>query len=159
MLTMTARREREDQPRGNASTGTLTALAECGWINRRFGYAVVEIDGQPQRLPWGRPVSLDITPGQHTFSSYLVLLDTDPRCASIANRTKTVTAEFVPGERIGMRYRPSRLFSSSYRGRIRLDTARSGQTNGPGPIPLQARPSRAVPSGRTCPLSYLAACH
>jgi hypothetical protein len=97
----------------------IVVNAHAGPINRRLGRVVVEIDHRPWPIPWGMAVEIAVDSGIHDIVAYLVLADTPWPFARkhTGARAKVVVAN---GDQRCLEYRPSRLFSGAYHGRLRL---------------------------------------
>ena len=97
----------------------IVVSGHAGPINRRLGRVVVEVDHQPWSIPWGTAVEIAVDSGTHEVIAYLVLVDTPGpfarRCTGAHARV-----EVGEGDRRQLEYRPSRLFSGAYHGRLRL---------------------------------------
>jgi hypothetical protein len=97
----------------------IAVSAHAGPINRRLGRVVVEVDRRPCSIPWETAVEIAVDSGTHEVIAYLVLVDTP---WPLARRLTAARArvEVADGDQRRLEYRPSRLFSGAYHGRLRL---------------------------------------
>lgn len=105
---------------------SIAVSAHAGPISRRLGRVVVEVDQQPWPIPWGIAAEIAVDSGTHEVIAYLVLVDTPVLLARRLTAAR-VRVEVTDGDHRRLVYRPSRLFSGAYHGRLRfLDGARGG---------------------------------
>jgi hypothetical protein len=97
----------------------IAVTARAGPISRRLGRVVVEVDHRPWSISWGKLVEIPVDTGTHEVTAYLVLVDTP---WPLARRLTAARArvEVADGDQRRLEYRPSRLFSGAYHGRLRL---------------------------------------
>src|SRR5262245_24293025 len=97
----------------------LVVSARAGPINRRLGRVVVEVDHRPWSIPWGVTVEITVDSGPHDVIAFLVLPDTPWPLARLCTAARA-RVEVADGDHRRLEYRPSRLFSRAWRGRLRL---------------------------------------
>lgn len=95
----------------------IVVSAHAGPINRRLGRVVVEVDDRPVSIPWGMAVEIAVDSGAHEVIAYLVLVDTPGPFARRCTGART-KVEVADGDQRRLEYRPSRLFSGAYHGRL-----------------------------------------
>ena len=98
----------------------LIVVSACaGPINRRLGRVVVEVDHRPWSILWGMAVEITVDSGTHEVIAYLVLADTPRPLARLWTGARA-RVEVADGDQRRLEYRPSRLFSGAWHGRLRL---------------------------------------
>ena len=97
----------------------IVVSARGGPINRRLGRVVVEVDHRPWSIPWGATVEITVDSGTHEVIAYLVLPDTPWPLARLCTAAQARVA-VADGDQRRLEYRPSRLFSGAWHGRLRL---------------------------------------
>ena len=107
-----------------ASSPSIVVRAHAGRINRRLAHAVVEIDHHRHPVPWETEVEISIDAGTHEVLVYLVLADT-PHCTARAATCARALVEIIDGCRRSIDYRPSRLFSGAWHGKLSVSDAES----------------------------------
>ena len=80
---------------------------------------VVEVDHRPWSIPWGMTVELTVDSGPHEVIAYLVLADAPSPLARLCTGARA-RVEVADGDQRRLEYRPSRLFSGAWHGRLRL---------------------------------------
>jgi hypothetical protein len=98
---------------------SIVFRARAGPINRKLGRVVVEVDHRCRLIPWETEVEIRTEAGIHEVLAYLVLADSPWPLARFANRARA-TVEILDGSRRRVEYRPSRLFSAAWHGRLRV---------------------------------------
>lgn len=110
---------------------SIAVSAHAGPISRRLGRVVVEVDHRPWPIPWGMAAEIAVDSGTHEVIAYLVLVDTPVPLARRLTAAR-VRVEVTDGDQRRLEYRPSRLFSGAYHGRLRLlDGAQGDPTSAP----------------------------
>ena len=97
----------------------IVVSARAGPINRRLGRVVVEVDHRPWSIPWGMAVEITVDSGIHEVTAFLVLVDTPWSFARLSTGARA-RVEVADGDQRRLEYRPSRLCSGAWHGRLRL---------------------------------------
>jgi hypothetical protein len=97
----------------------IVVSARAGRINRRLGRVVVEVDHRPWPIPWGVTLGIAVDSGTHEVIAYLVLPETPWPLARLCTAARARVA-VADGDQRRLEYRPSRLFSGAWHGRLRL---------------------------------------
>ena len=97
----------------------IVVSARAGPINRRLGRVVVEVDHRPWSIPWGMAVEVTVESDSDEVIAYLVLADVPWPLARFCTGARG-RVDVADGDQRRLEYRPSRLFSGAWHGRLRL---------------------------------------